>query len=304
MPSALSHRGILAAILAVAMAAIFTVDASEASAQVEGKRVEFTVTVDSASDAGDEDSELRVLRQRERTKEVISRIEHRLDAIGIPSHRVRAVDEVRIRVTVYGDHDARAIKSTVIPSGSLEIRPVMVDGSHWIEIAAELPEGVELRPEPGAFRTDRLFLFSHSAQALRRAINMVDRPDSSIKIFPHNDGWRAVELAAPAATERDIENSSLKRTPAGIPYVRAILSSDAAQTVRSAAAGHDSRHLAIVLDGEVVALQRFSRRNFSESLDIDPPAHLRSSTARTNWSYQVGGRLAAAIPLRLAELQE
>lgn len=294
------------ALFAASLALLLVLDLPTAQAQVEGKRVEFSLTVDRVNNAdnSDEDPELRVRRQREINEEVIRRIETRLEAMGLHSHNVRTGDNRLIRVTVYGRHSEAAIKSAIIPPGRLEIRPVLVDGSPWLNVAAELPPEVDLIPEPGSFRTDRLFLFSHSARHLREAIATLGSEDTQFEVFPHEDGWRTLHLGSVAATERDISDVSISRNPSGIPFVSVTLSSNAAQDVRADAAAGQVRHLAIIVDGEVVALHRFSDRRFSETLDIDPPRHLSSTTARNQWAMQVAGRLAAPLPIRLAEMQE
>ncbi len=296
----------LATVFVMSLAFVFTFDLSAAHAQVEGNRVEFVLTVDRIDRDGDagEDADLRVRRQREVTDEVIDRIEKRLNTVGMNSHNVRATNNRTIRVTVYGNHSEATIKSAIIPSGHLEIRPVLVEDSPWLQVAADLPPEVDLLPEPGSFRTDRLFLFSHSARQLRQTIASLGPENAEFEIFPHDDGWRSIHLGSVAATERDIEAVSIKRNPSGIPYVSVNLSGHAAQRVRSEAASASVRYLAIMVDREVVSLHRFSDRRFSETLDIDPPRHLSSTTARNHWAIQVAGRLASPIPIQLAEIQE
>lgn len=293
-----------AAVCAASVLVVFGLTAPVAEAQVEGKRVEFSVTVGSGDVPEDADRELRIQRQREITTEVVERMEKRLDAIGFNSHDVSATDLYRIDVTVYGDHSAATLKSALIPAGRLEVRPVIVDGSRWYDVAADLPTGVELRSQRGSFRTDSVFLFGHSARTLRGVIDRHDNGDQRLEVFPHEDGWRVLQLGPVAATERDVHRAGIDQNPSGIPFVRATFSARAAQQIRSASAASHSSDLAIIVDGEVVAVQSFGPNQFHDSLDLDPPSHLRSADARRHWAHQVAARLATPIPVRLVEIEE
>lgn len=266
-----------------------------------GDRVEFTVTVD--TDERTEDPDVAARKTGQVAAEVVDRIEQRLDAIDVKHHEIEA-EGADLRVVVFGDYDPRVIRAVVIPDGRLEIRPVMVDASPWLDVAQDLPAGVELYNEPGAIDPNSFFLFSLTPRQLHRAIDLVSPDDQVIEVYPHEDGWRTLRLGPALATHEDVRDVGMDRNPAGAPFVRASLEAEAAQQIRSGAQYRGARQLAMVLDGEVVALETFSERSFSESLTIQPPEHFDSTTAERQWARQVAGRLAVPIPVRLAELQE
>ncbi len=289
---------------AAAMLVLLAVDLPDAQAQVEGNRVEFDLTIDDRHIHDDLDGDLRSRQIAEISIKVAERIEKRLDAIGIKNHEVEFDGGRNLRVTAFGNHSEPIIKGAVIPSGRLEIRPVLVNDSPWADLSAALPDNIELRSESGIFRTDRLYLFSFSSSQLWRALQEHSPDGEEFEIFPDGDGWRSLRLGPPAATDGDVQSVRLRRNPAGIPFVALSLSAQAAQEIRSSASSEQVRHLAIVLDGEVVGLHPYSERGFSETLTLDPPTHLSSVEARDNWAMQVAGRLAAPIPVRLVETQE
>jgi hypothetical protein len=278
-----------------------TLDVQEASAR--SNRVDFTIAV-APLDDDEADSDRRVRRHREMAREAARRVELRLEAIDLKNSRVRLDDDHNIRITVYGRHSAQALKSALIPAGKLEVRPVIDDASPWLDIADSLPEGVELRSPAGTFQTDRLFLYAASPGELHDVLDRVSLGSTQVEIYPHDDGWRTINLGPSIAGEGDVESVEIERTPSGIPFVSISFGADAAQKARGQASSRQATHLAIVLDGEVVGLHRFNSRQFSETLALDPPDHLRSRQARQNWSIQVAGRLAAPIPIQLIELQE
>ncbi len=293
---------ILALSLVLLMGTFLVVE--PASAQNRERRVSFTLLVE-RPDEEIEDRERRVRVHQEMAREAASRIETRLDAVGGKDHRVRVNGQNEIEVTVYGGrHDAAAIKSAVIPRGQLEIRPVYLDQSIWYDVEEQLPGSVEIRQAPGSVSTDEIYLFSRDGRALREFVGRVAIAGVEMRVFPHGDGWRTVQLGDPMATERDLTRSDLGRTPSAIPYVTVEFEAEVAQELRATMAEEGLRQLAVVLDRELIAVQGFSARQFSETLTLDCPAFLRSHEARRHWALQVGGRLAAPIPITLVEAQE
>lgn len=298
------NRGHLLAILSLALVAVVAVIfvADTAQAQTQSRNVEFTLRVESPDD--DADASHRVRRHGEIARIAADRIEMRLDAVGVRNHNVRLTEQNDIRVTVYGRHSADAIKGAVIPPGRVEIRPVITDNSPWGELADILPDEVELRYEPGAFDSNRVFLYSHDIGVLREFTGRIALGEIEVALYPHDDGWRTVNMGPPLATHRDVEGVQLERTPSAIPFVTTTLNTEAAQRIRAEASQANVRHLAIMIDGELVTMIRFSNRNFSQTLTLDCPDFLRSSEARQQWGIQVAGRLAAPIPITLTELQD
>ena len=289
--------GLCAAALIVVGAALLVVAPSAAEASTQGQRVEFTVTANTDDDISS--------RAREKVAErVVEQIKQRLDAMELKHYQVEPIGGSNVEVIVYGDHSPEVIKGGIVPQGELQFRPVLVDSAPWLEVAPQLPEGVEFYHEPGSMRPDSFFLFSTSPAVLREAVELVPDGEGSIELFPHEDGWRTLNLGEVVATEDDISSAQVQRNRAGASFVNAELSADAVQRVRSKSSEYAASQLAVVLDGEVVAVMYFSEDSFGERLTVDPPGHLGSPDARAQWAMQVGGRMAASMPVQLGILEE
>lgn len=274
----------------------------EAEAQQSGdRRTQFRLIVENPDDALE--GEIRVRRHREMAQMAAERVEKRLATIGVGDYRVRVLPSNDLEVQVFGRHRAETIKSAVIPPGQMDIRPVLVDDTPWMDLEELLPDDIELRAEPGSFQTDRLYLYSPNASSLHSFLGRVSLGAKEIYIFPHRDGWRTLALGESLATERAVEGVSMHRTPSAIPFVRVQLNEEAVDEIRTGARREDARHLAILLDGEIVSLVRFGERHFSSELTLEVPEYLRTSDARSGWAMQVAGRLAAPIPIILAEAE-
>ena len=275
---------------------------SSAEARSGDRRVNFRLVVENPDDGTE--PEVRARRHQEVARMAAERIEKRLEVIGVGDYRVRVLPSNDLEVNVFGRHSAEAIRSAVIPPGRMEIRAVVVDETPWMDLEEMLPEGVEVRVEPGSFQTDRLYLYSPSAESLHRFLSRVSLGGvGEVMIYPHQEGWRTLNLGAVLATEQDLNRVELKRTPSAIPFVSTHLKTEVTQEIRAAAALENARHLAVILDGEVVSLIRFSGRTFSSEMILEVPEFLRTTEARNGWALQVAGRLAAPLPITLAELE-
>lgn len=299
------HRRLVApaAVALIIAATLWLGLATSAEAQSRDNRVDLNIAVRPVDDDLD-DADRRQRRHREIAREAARRLEIRLGVMDLKNFRVQVNDDNDIDVTVYGEHSADAIRGALVPAGELEVRPVIEEGQVWLDLADELPDGVSMRSPSANFQSDRLFLYASSPSPLRRIVERVALGSTMLTVFPHEQGWRTLRLGEALADASDIERVTIEKTPAGIPFVTLEFDSEAAQTTRAQAEADDVTHLAFVLDGEVVGLHRFSSRQFSDSLSLDPPAHLRSRQARHRWAIQVAGRLASPIPVPLVELQE
>lgn len=281
-------------------------DAQEAAAQPSPRRVEFTLRVEAPrGDGGSGVENLETKRDREMAHIAAERIKTRLNAIDVKNYRVQVDNQNRIQVTVYGrDLSAEAIKSAVIPPGELELRAVISGATPWGDILPDLPEGVEIRVEPGAFQTDRTFLYSEDITTLQHLLSRISLGQTEVTIFPFRNGWRTVLMGPSLGSHHDVLETSLNQTPSAIPFVTVQLTADATSRVRAGASQVEARHLAILLDGELVAMPRFIERQFDDELTLDCPDFFRSSEARRHWAMQVAGRLAVPIPVTLIESKE
>ncbi len=286
----------------MALALVVGVGAGEATAQ-QGERVEITLTVDHRPADDDERREVVVQRREEINEMVVRRIETRLEAIGVKYWEIDVGSDHTIEITVYGDFDGQVVRGAIIPRGRMELRRVKVDDSPWAHIAAELPEGVELEaPRQGVFRTDQLFLTAPSPAVLQEVIDEYGPSNDEVHIFPQEDGFRTVRLGRAVASESHVRSGSLGRSPAGDPRIDVRLESAVAHEALSGQDG--TSHLAMVLDGEVVALIPTRQHHRSATFDIDPPPHLTSREAKQAWAMQVAGRLSAPMPIRLIEFDD
>ena len=293
-------RPLLAAFLAVVMVAFFAIDTAEA--QNKERRVQFTLSLETSSLEGN--PELRVRRAQEMAAIAAERIETRLNSIDIKNHRVRVNDSNQIDITVYGLHSPEAIKSAIIPAGRLEIRPVLADNSIWLDLEDSLPEQIEIKYDPASFQTDRIFLFSPSARSLRDFLSRVSLGSTDVVLFPHQQGWRTLNLGPTLATHSDITGVELHQTPSAIPFVKANLSAEATDKIRTHATAENVRHLVLILDGEPVHLYRFSQTQFSDELNLQTPDFLRTTDARYHWAIQVVARLSTPLPVTLIEIED
>lgn len=293
----------LAAVVALVAGGWLAATAS-AHASSGGDHVEFTLAVDTA--VGDNDQADRELSARTRqnvAEETATRIEQRLETIGVGDYEVEPTADNDVAVTVYGDYSPQTIRSAVIPSGFVEIRPVRVGTTPWLEVVEQLPDDTEFHHEPGSWETHSFFLFSSSPQTLHRAAGLLD-DDYTIGVYPHEDGWRTLNLGDVGATHADVTDVRLHRNRTGAPFVSVSLTGEAVQQVRAVAGEAGASQLAVLVDGEVVALEHFHSDAFSESVTLSAPDHLQSPDARQQWARQVAGRLAVPIPVELAEFQE
>jgi hypothetical protein len=293
----------LRALLVFSIAFSVSVALVDVAQAQSARRVEFQLFVDGPGEEV-EDRDRRMREHAEIAREAAERIEIRLDAIGVKNHRVRVNGQNGIDVTVYGRHDATAIKSAVIPPGRFQIRPVILDQGFWHDLDGELPDTVEIRQEPGSVQIDEVFLFSRNAVDLRRFMNRVAIAGGELYLFPHDDGFRTVQLGPALATDRDLASSELGQTPSAIPFVTIRLEAEVAQQLRATIADEGARQIGLILDDELIGMQGFSHRQFSETLTLECPSFLRSVEARRHWALQVGGRLATPIPITLVEHQE
>ena len=297
---AVNGRGWWAVALVVVLALVAV--SPEVDART-GDPVEVSLLIDHRPAEEGERREVVAQRRANINERVATRLEERLDAIGVRYSEVDIDEDHTVTVKVYGDFDDAVIRGAIIPRGKMELRRVRVEDSPWAEVAAELPDQVQYQsPGSGLFRTDWLYLTAPSPSLLAEAIDTWGPSDEDIRIFPQDQGFRTVRLGETVATESHVESASLGRSPAGDPRIAIRLKSAIAHEAldRRGEAGL----LAMVLDEEVVALIPTRRYHRSLTFDLEPPPHLNSPEAKQAWGMQVAGRLSTPMPIRLVELDE
>jgi|SRR5690554_2345791 len=307
--SSLRKRGLtLVALVALMGATAYLAGpaASEAQAQRAQQRpdrsVRLTLVVESPEIEAEPDADKRHRARRLLAEEVAERVLTRLKAIGVKDPRTIVNAQNHIQVIAHGAGSAQIVRGAILAPGKLEIRPVLESSPHWAELAGELPQGIELRQNPGRVSADRVHLWSADFATLHRFTRRLALGQTLVQVFPERNGWRTLDLGDVLATESQLGSVELRQSPAGIPFVQIELNADAADKVRSAAAAPGANTtLAVVLDGEVVSL---IHRTGGQALEVPCPEHLRSHQSREAWAAQVAGRLATPIPVRIAELRE
>ncbi|RDV36568.1 hypothetical protein DV096_19135 [Bradymonadaceae bacterium TMQ3] len=265
------------------------------------RTVRLTLVVESPDIEAEPDDTRRTRARRLLAEEASKRILTRLKAIGVKDPRAIVTPQNHIQVVAPGALSAQVVRGALLAPGKLEIRPVAERSPHWTELAGQLPEGVEIRQNPGQVSPDRVHLWSADFATLHRFTRRLALGETRVEVFPTREGWRTLDLGEVLATEENLASSELRSSPAGIPFVQIELEPGSAETLRGAASSHTSTTLAVMLDGEVVSL---IHRTGGQALEIPCPDHLRSHQSRQAWAAQVAGRLATPIPLTIAELTE
>ncbi|TXD37237.1 hypothetical protein FRC98_10935 [Lujinxingia vulgaris] len=298
-----------AAVALVALLGTTAILAGPAATSAEAQRtqrhsdrtVRMTLVVESPQIEAEPDENKRTRARRLLAEEAAERIITRLKAIGVKDPRAIVTPQNHIQVVAPGAASAQVVRGALLAPGKLEIRPVSESSPHWIELASQLPEGIEVRQNPGQVSPDRVHLWSADFATLHRFTRRLALGDTRVEVFPARDGWRTLDVGEVLATEEDLTTSELRSSPGGIPFVQIELGSDSAEKIRSATSSANSAPLAVLLDGEVVSL---IRRTGGQALELPCPDHLRSHLSRQAWAAQVAGRLATPIPLTIAELRE
>ncbi|MBA2665377.1 MAG: hypothetical protein H0U74_24020 [Bradymonadaceae bacterium] len=249
-------------------------------------------------------AEIRRLKHTEMARMASERIERRLSHAGVKDFRVEVEPHGILRVTAHSSMDSDTIAGIVIPRGQMELRPLVATGSDWTSIADAIPSDIELRQDIDSLDAQNAYLWSNRREVLESFVNRISLGEAQVFVYPDEGGWRSLTLGPSLANHNDLQQVHRKTTPSGVPFVLLELRDDVAHRMRQSLQISESSHLAVVLDGEIVATLRFSAERISSHLELSCPPHLRNSRAQNTWVTQVAGRLAAPIPIVLAELKE
>jgi hypothetical protein len=237
--------------------------------------------------------------RRELAERVAERIRTRLETARIKYYDVRVSDGTVV-VKVGGDVGRRLAAGIAFPPGDAQIRPVLDVGAQWQKRLADVPDTVELRQGENLLDREDAHLWSTDRATLQSFLDDVSLEGAEAFVYAGDDGWRTMALGSPILSDADIRGSRIASVQNGTPYVALELSQSGSQRLERRS-GADDRKWAVVVDGEIVAVMK--RLTFSEGdLLISTPKHLPNDDAEMNWARQVAGRLAAPIPIPLAEL--
>lgn len=252
-----------------------------------------------------EDEELLRLKQTHQARLVADRLTRRLAVAGIKQYAVQPEGRGLVRVTAYGAVDRALLAGLVVPQGMLEVRPVRSAVSEWEDLAMRLPVGIELRHKDSAYGAPNLaedaFLWSSRREELEAFAKGMSLGGHEVMVYPEGTGWRTLVTQSSVASHRDVTGVSLHRTPRGVPFVAVKLETGVPGTVREAVGARMVTHLAMVLDGEVVALLDYDPAAFDHKLELTYPDTSAADDVQRRWVQQVAGRLASHIPLALVE---
>lgn len=259
-----------------------------------------TIRADVPVPEGTSESNADAARE-ELAKQIAERIRARFEAAQVKYARVDIEDGI-ITVKVGGDVTSRLAAGIAFPRGDAQLRPVVEVGGQWQERLADVPEAVELRQGDRLLDRDDAYLWSPERAPLQSFVEDVSLPGAEAFVYVGGDGWRTMALGPPALTTSDIRESRIEFVQNGRPYVALELTQTGRQDLERRSETGD-RRWALVIDGEIVTVLQHLK--FTEgALLVSTPKHLSSDDASLRWARQVAGRLAAPIPVPLAELSD
>ncbi|MFU8804283.1 MAG: hypothetical protein ACNA8W_10775 [Bradymonadaceae bacterium] len=266
------------------------------------QKVTLTLLVPQPDEDEVPDAEVRRRQHAEMARMTMGRIEERLKNVGVKDFDVKVLAHGQVQVIVRGRWTRDMIAGIIIPAGRMELRPVVQTGEAWTSLASSLPKGVEIRQEETSFNADDAYLWSGDYSTLEALSRRVSLGTTHVFVYPDDDGWRTISLAAPVATHRDLNRVTMRNSPAGMPFVMMDFKQDTAHRVRESVSQDEVTRLAIVIDDEIVSIVRYGGDRFNHRLEVVCPAHLLTTDAQRAWVQQVVGRLAVPMPITLAEM--
>jgi preprotein translocase subunit SecD len=273
--------------------------ATSAGAVESEEVVELRIDVPSA------DSDNPDVRRQSRKKiaeRVIERIRERLNAAQVKYTNVHIVDGGTVVVESDPDFDRQLLEALIFPPGNFALRPVVPSGRRWTDLTAEMPAGVELRAGDDPLDSDSAYAWSRSRRTLQSFVDEVSMPEGEVAVYPAEGGWRTVTLGEAIVTDANVSETEIRRVQTGSPFVSVSLSSGGDIGPSDGPAERRDRRLAVVLDGEVVALLK-ENALAGQTLSISAPDHMSGANATMRWARQVAGRLAATMPVSLVPMQ-
>lgn len=246
--------------------------------------------------ADSQEARARALRHAEITRITARSIEKRLTAAGVKQFTVQPQRHGTIHITAHTSIERDALTALVTAPGNLEIRPILQSGDDWTSIASALPRGIELHQDAEHFDPQYAYLWSAQHSTLSAFLRQLAVPSTLFTVYPTDGGWRSLSLGEPVSTQQNLARTTSKATPAGIPFITL--------EFHNAFPRERGRDLAFVLDGEVITIIRSANERATARMELPTPAHLQSRDAQIAWAAQIAGRLAAHLPLTVAEIKD
>lgn len=227
------------------------------------------------------------------------RLKQRLAAAGVKDAELRVASPSTVLVETGWEHERAWMEALLTSPGQLELRLAMADRPNWLELAAQIPAGIELRGERAPY------LWAPSRSTLQGFLGRVQQPGVYLTVFPDEGGFRSVSLGDVLATHKQIRSAHARRSPTGASFV-AVDFENAVGASLAAAHVPEVELIALVLDGELIAFvpaRAFFERT-SVRISVPEGAVPDDRTQRDLWIRQVAGRLAAPLPVAIAVLKE
>src|SRR5690606_35095445 len=127
-------------------------------------------------------------------------------------------------------------------------------------------------------------------------LGQISVPDSVFAVYPSDGGWRSLTLGKPLTTHSNLAQAEAKSTPSGVPII--------SLEFHQAFVRDQNQEIALVLDGEVISTISAKHERAISRIELASPPYLQSRDARAAWVTQVNGRLAAYLPLVVAEFKD
>ena len=229
-------------------------------------------------------------------------IRKRLRAAEVKSHESSLSKDATINVDIHRHFSYAWYRTLMLSPGRFSIRPRIRGGINWLDLAKELPKGVEIHSDKQ--NATRTFLWSSSHKQLSETMKRFHFKNVEAVIGPDgtDGGWRTYTVGPSTLTESDVERAKREVSSSGVNYVRIQLRSSSAD--RLAAAGNSNvEQWLVVLDEEVLGPVQNAVLSTGR-LQLTAPKRASSRREQKSWALQVVGRLAAPLPITVAVVQE
>lgn len=227
------------------------------------------------------------------------RLRKRLTAAGIKEFVISIEDASTLRLETGVDADEAWMEALIASPGRAELRPVLANQPDWLELASQMPAGIEIR---GGEET---WVWSAKRWPLQDWLRRLALPDVAVKVFPSDAGYRSYTLGEPLASERDVRGVEVRQSAAGEAF--ATVTFDPAIAARLAGSSLSGvEQCGLVLDGEVIGFVPTETLKTENRVRLSAPqgAVPDQRRYREAWVQQVAGRLAAPLPVPIAVLKE